>query len=208
MPQYTLIDATTIDRVKYALKIPTSQLTDDTFLSNTVTSVSDLIQTYLDRPFLQQTVTEEFDYEPNQANIYLAYPVQSIQSVRFSETGEFSSGATITGYRVNLSTGVLRLTSAIEEGEFAFGFRREWPLSVQVIYSCGIATSTVDLISKAPGLAGLADAWVVDWVRHRDNPSATAKKLGDNSITYEAALQMPKFVREGLFPLRRWRAVA
>ena len=133
-----LLDATTAARVKTVLGITDSN--EDTYLGVLITSVSQSIEEYLDRPIKNETQTEELDVDDREHHRFFlrAAPVSSITSVKNNTLWDWANATALTStfYHVNSTTGELFLHASPAPGMKA----------LQVVYVGGFATTTANLI--------------------------------------------------------------
>lgn len=211
MGAFTPMDATTLERVKAMLSIPSSDTEHDDLIGEIISAVSERIEHYISRPLKTQAITEEYDVNPMQPTLHLrAYPVTSISAIRVSETGSWTTTPPISSalYRVNTRTGEVYFREPIYTGPNEPGFKDDYPIQLQIVYTAGIAVDTATLISTAPSIALAADLWTVAIWRRRDSPDVTVKRVGADSFSRESELRMPGDVMQALWPWRRMRVGA
>lgn len=136
-------------------------------------TVSGAVERYLDRYALRTSRTEYFDVFPDMRLVRLrAYPVTALTSVHYDGDQAFGSGTAMDSddyYNPTLDeTGVLR---------FKWPFAFDYPKSLKVVYTGGMATDTDSFVEAYPDIAGAVDTQVShEWQRRN--------ALGVSSVNY------------------------
>jgi hypothetical protein len=202
------VDATTIARVKALLDISSTNY--DTELTTMVSAVSKRIETFIDRPLELAARTETYSIRPRQNKLFLrAYPVTTITTVKIATDWDYAAATAVTAsdYHVVADSGTLHFQfypiSNYLGDNYAYA-----PDAVQVVYTGGFDTSTVNLITNYPDIAMAADLQTVAMWRRRDTPQGNNISIGNSSIAYETPLNLVPDVIEALTPYRRLRFAA
>lgn len=115
--------------------------TNDALLADLITAVSAQIERYIGRGIELKARTEIYDLEDYQSKVMLStFPVTTLTSVTYDDTGVFSSGA-VTGYTLNKAVGMLSLPVSYAE---AYG-------ALQVVYTAGMAADVDGLLNNGYG---------------------------------------------------------
>ena len=202
------MNATTKARVKALLEITSA--THDDVIDNFIGAVSKRIEAFIDRPLLNKERTEEYDIKPRQRVIFLrAYPLVAqsyIASIKISTAWDFAAATALatTSYHTDLNTGAIHLnfdpiTSYLGDNMATA------PNAVQVTYTGGLATSTANIITNHPAVAGACETQVIAAWRRRDEPMGKATKIGEYAATVDGPLLFLPDVIEALMPYRRMR---
>lgn len=180
----TLIYATTLNRVKAVLNIPTTVSADNAVLTNMIAAVSAEMETFLDRPLSQEARTEDHTMRLHGRTLWLAaYPVVTVTSIKIDETWAWAGDALdATRYKVAATTGRVFFLDSLVSGIGASDLDPEAVDAVRVVYTGGIAATTTSLLTVAPDIALAADLQVAEDWRRRDNP-ATSKRAGPGGGT-------------------------
>lgn len=189
----TLINATTIDRVKALAKITDTD--DDAELTAIVAGVSQRFEGFLGQQLMEEERTVEYHVQPRANVVPLnAAPVVSISSVKNSTDWDWASTTALDTdqYHVDATNGLLYFNFDLTPGAKA----------LQVTFTAGFGTDTADLISNYPAIALAADLQAVSVWRRRQSPHGTSRKMGGNSVEFEAAVKLLPEVVEALSPFR------
>lgn len=134
----------------------------DAELSAVIATVSAAAEAYMDRHALRTSRTEYHDATPGMRLLRLkGYPVTTLTSVYYDEDQAFAASSLMTSddyYDVTLDdTGALR---------FKWPFAYEYPRSIKVVYTGGMATDTDSFIDSYPDIAGAMDMQAAhEWQR-------------------------------------------
>jgi len=202
------MDATTKARIKDLLEITST--THDDVLDALICSVSQRIETYIDRPFETQTRTEEYDIKPRQRVLFLrAFPLSAqsdITSIKIALDWDFSAATAVTStdYHVDLSTGAVHF-NFYPITQYLGNNIATAPNAIQVVYDGGFAGSVAAFVTDYPAIASACETQVIAMWRRRDEPMQKTIKIGDYASTKEGPVKFLPDVIETLVPYRRMR---
>ena len=202
------MDATTVTRVKALLDITSS--THDAVLGTLVDTVSQRIESFIDRPLEATARTEEYDIRPRQRVLFLrAYPLTAqgdIANIKIALDWDFAAATAVTStdYHVDLNTGAVHF-NFYPITQYLGNTMATAPNAIQVVYTGGFATSTANLVTNYPAIAYAADTQVIAMWRRRDEPMVKSTRIGDYASTVEGPVQFLPDVIEALIPYRRMR---
>lgn len=204
------MDATTTAKVKELLDIASSDTTHDAVLGRYVTSVSQRIETFIDRPFKSEARTEEYDIKPRQRVIFLrAYPLTAqnkITSIKIATDWKFSTTSAVNSedYHVDYDTGAVHFNFT-PITNYLGNNSATAPNAVQIAYTGGFAETTDGIIINYPAIAEACATQVVAMWRRRDQPHIKTTDVGDYTSTVEGPLRFLPDVVQALIPYRRMR---
>jgi hypothetical protein len=191
----TLLSLCELASVKQRLNI--DDTSRDTILGELIVSVSRSIEQWCNRDFYLEERTQEYSTASSTGPITLrAYPVASISSVKNTTSWDWANATALESdaYRASSDSGVLYFKGAIARG----------PLSLQVVYTGGLATSAADVASTYPDLAAAAEMQVVEEFQRRDSQGAVTYTLSEGGgAGQQQALKLLPSVREKLAPYKR-----
>ena len=202
------MDATTVTYVKDLLEITSS--THDTVLGRLVTTVSQRIEDFIDRPLEQTARTEEYSIKPRQNVLFLrAYPLTAqadITSVKVATDWDFAAATAVTStdYHADLASGMLHL-NYYPISSYLGNNMATAPNVVQIVYTGGLATSAANLQTNYPAISSACETQVIAMWRRRDEPLTKSTKISDYSSMVEGPLKFLPDVVEALMPYRRQR---
>ena len=205
------MDATTIARVKALLEITST--THDAVLSALIATVSQRIESFIDRPIEAAARTEEYDIKPRQRVLFLrAYPLTAqtdIASIKIATNWDFAAATAVTStdYHVDFDTGAVHF-NFYPLTQYMGNNVATAPNAVQVLYTGGFtatADGTTQFIVDYPAIAYAAETQVIAMWRRRDEPMVKTTKIGDYGSTVEGAVKFLPDVIEALIPYRRQR---
>ena len=189
------IDVTNLTRVKDFLQI-VADTQYDTFLTNTIKSVSGRFERYMSRGISQTTRAEYFNVDPGQNNYALmGWPVASITDVRVDWARVFGTDTIVTSdlYTARGEEGILFLD-------------RFWPYPgnkvLLVNYVGGLATDTANLITAYPEIAEAGDMQVAFIHRRRNNIGTAGVSEIGASVSFDSFDLIPE-VKDRLDRFRR-----
>jgi hypothetical protein len=202
------MDATTKARVKDLLEI--TSVTHDAVLDALIATVSQRIESFIDRPLKSEARTEEYDIRPRQRVLFLrAYPLTAqadITSVKIATDWDFAAATAVTStdYHVDLNTGALHFVFYPITNYLGNNMATA-PNAVQIAYTGGFGGTTSDIIDDYPAIASACETQVIAMWRRRDEPMQKSMKIGDYGSTKEGPVQFLPDVIEALIPYRRMR---
>ena len=205
------MDATTKARVKDLLEITST--THDDVLDALIATVSQRIESFIDRPLEATARTEEYDIRPRQRVLFLrAYPLTAqgdIASIKIALDWDFAAATAVTStdYHVDLVTGAIHF-NFYPITQYLGNTMATAPNVVQVVYTGGFtatADGTAQFIVDYPAIAYAAETQVIAMWRRRDEPMQKSMKIGDYGSTKEGPVQFLPDVIEALIPYRRMR---
>jgi len=202
------MDATNKERIKDLLEITST--THDTVLDRLISVVSQRIESFIDRPLLSATRTEEYDIKPRQRVLFLrAYPLAGqgdIASIKIAVNWDFAAATAVTStdYHVDLNTGAIHFNFYPITNYLGDNMATA-PNAVQVVYTGGLGSTTTALITNYPAIAAACEMQTIAMWRRRDEPMQKSMKIGDYGSTKEGPVQFLPDVVEALIPYRRMR---
>ena len=203
-----LMDATTKARVKNLLQITgTSQ---DDVLDRLITSTSQRIEDFIDRPLEASARTEEYSIKPRQSTLFLrAYPLSAqgdISTIKVAGDWDFAAATAVdsSDYHVDLDTGMLYF-NYYPTTNYMGNNMATAPNVVQIVYTGGFAANTTDFISALPAITGACEMQVIAMWRRRDQPMMDTIKIDEYTSTVSGPVEFLPDVRQALMPYRRLR---
>tara|TARA_Y100000310_G_scaffold336739_1_gene422121 strand:- start:31734 stop:32360 length:627 start_codon:yes stop_codon:yes gene_type:complete len=205
------MEATTKARVKDLLEITSA--THDDVLDALISTVSQRIENFIDRPIEAAARTEEYDIRPRQKVLFLrAYPLTAqadIASIKIAPNWDFAAvtAVTSTDYHVDLVTGAIHFTFYPITNYLGDNMGTA-PNAVQVVYTGGLtatAGGVAQFILDYPAIAYAAETQVIAMWRRRDEPMQKTIRIGEYGSTKEGPVQFLPDVIEALIPYRRMR---
>tara|TARA_R110000737_G_scaffold37848_1_gene57701 strand:- start:235 stop:852 length:618 start_codon:yes stop_codon:yes gene_type:complete len=202
------MDATTKARVKALLDITST--THDAVLDTLIATVSQRIESFIDRPLKQEARTEEYDIKPRQRVLFLrAYPLSNqaaISSIKIALDWDFAAATAVTStdYHVDVNTGAVHF-NFYPITQYLGNNIATAPNAVQVVYTGGFGTTTNYIIDNYPAVAYAAETQVIAMWRRRDEPMVKTTKIGSYGSTVEGPVKFLPDVIEALIPYRRQR---
>ena len=159
-------DLTTLANVKQWVNVTSS--TDDSLLTRLITSVSNFIQTWLNRALSSATYTETYDGPIGTRMLVANYPVTAIASLSIDgATIPLSTDVTVAGY-------VLDTYGVILRGNYSFGNGRS---NVEITYTAGYSVIPVEIEQAAIELVALRYA-------ERRRPGVSSQTIGGEAVAY------------------------
>jgi len=202
------MDATTKERIKDLLQITgTSQ---DTVLDRLINTVSQRIEDFIDRPLESSARTEEYSIKPRQSTLFLrAYPLSAqadVTSIKVALDWDFAAATAVdsSDYHVDLDTGMVHF-NYYPTTNYMGNNMATAPNAVQIVYTGGFSTSTTNLISAYPAIAGACEMQVIALWRRRDQPMMDTIKIDEYTSTVSGPIEFLPDVRQALLPYRRLR---
>ena len=202
------MDATTTTRVKALLDITSS--THDTVLGTLIATVSQRIESFIDRPLETTARTEEYDIRPRQRVLFLrAYPLTAqgdIANIKIALDWDFAAATAVTStdYHVDLNTGAIHF-NFYPITQYLGNTMATAPNAIQVVYTGGFGATVSDIIDDYPAIASACETQVIAMWRRRDEPMQKTVKIGDYASTKEGPVHFLPDVIEALIPYRRMR---
>jgi hypothetical protein len=131
-------ELTTLAHVKEFLGIPTATTTDDTFLQNVITRISDDIEKECGRTFHASDLTEYYNGDGTDTLVLKNFPINSIASIHDDTDRVYGSDSLISAsdYIFYSDEGMIQLDGLT----FMKGLR-----NVKVVYNAGYSTIPTDL---------------------------------------------------------------
>ena len=163
------MNLTTLPRVKRRIDELESIVKYDALLSDMISEVSALVETYLSRGAEQIARTLLLDVHYGQRVFVLgAWPVLSSPAPVLTSNGESDFSVpddvvTATDYRIDYDAGILYMTDHTPS---------QGPKTLQLVVTAGMATSADYFARDYPDIAGAVDAEVVRRFHHRRRPDA------------------------------------
>jgi hypothetical protein len=202
------MDATTKERVKDLLQITgTSQ---DDVLDRLITSTSQRIESFIDRPLQSSARTEEYSIKPRQNTLFLrAYPLNtqaSVTTVKVAGDWDFAAATAVdsSSYHVDLDTGMLHF-NYYPTTNYLGNNMATAPNIVQIVYTGGFAANTTNFIAAFPAITGACEMQVIALWRRRDQPMMDTVKIDEYTSTVSGPIEFLPDVRQALMPYRRLR---
>ena len=199
------MDATTVTYVKDLLEITSA--THDTVLGRMVSTVSQRIEDFIDRPLESAARTEEYSIKPRQDVLFLrAYPVASITSIKIATNWDFAAVSAVasTDYHTDSATGSVHF-NFYPLLNYMGDNAKTAPQAIQVVYTGGLATTPANLQANYPAISSACETQVIAMWRRRDEPTTKMTKIGDYGSAVEGPLSFLPDVVEALMPYRRMR---
>lgn len=159
-------DLTTLANVKQWVNV--SGTGDDGLLTRLITSVSNFIQTWLNRTMASVAYTETYDGSGGVRQMTVNFPVTAVSSVTVDGSAiPQSTGVTVPGYTFDLYGLVMR-------GSYRFARGQQ---NVVISYTAGYATLPVEIEQAAIELVSLRYA-------ERRRPGVSSQNIGGETVTY------------------------
>jgi len=202
------MDATTTTRVKALLDITSS--THDTVLGTLIATVSQRIESFIDRPLETTARTEEYDIRPRQRVLFLrAYPLTAqgdIANIKIALDWDFAAATAVTStdYHVDLNTGAIHF-NFYPITQYLGNTMATAPNAIQVVYTGGFGATVSDIIDDYPAIASACETQVIAMWRRRDEPMVKSTRIGEYGSTVEGPVHFLPDVIEALIPYRRMR---
>lgn len=133
-------ELTTLANLKQYLDIDTDQTTDDTFLQNLITRISDDMERYCQRTFNASDLTEYYKGSGTRILLLRNYPVNSVTSIHDDTELEFGADTAIDSDDIKISDAV-NGTIILNEGIFTESEKE----NIKVVYNAGYSTIPSDL---------------------------------------------------------------
>lgn len=192
----TQFQITTADRVKVQAQIAGTSL--DAFIGTLIDQVSAMAQEYLGRKLEFDSYTEVIPLRARKRYVsLLGFPLDSVQSVKYAPTRDFSAvdAMDTAGYQV--------LTG---EGQIYLSGLTTWfdPGFIQVTYMGGMAEDTTEFVGLFPRIAGAADNEIIARLNRRKTPDGNLTAMGAQ-IGYTEQLAPLTDFHSALDPHRRLR---
>lgn len=179
------IDLTTVGKLKKYLQIDSSLVSDDENLQGLITSVSAFFVEYCDRPFKQDTYTQELDGNGKNILMLKNYPITAVSSLKVNgQIVESHNSGSFVGYAFN--NYAIRLANTY----FPKGFK-----NIEISYTAGYATVPFDVEQACLEVCGVR-------YKERDHIGHASKTLGDETVSYIISALTPS-AKEILQPYKR-----
>lgn len=208
----TLLDATTLLRVKYAMQQSSPSGSDepmDTMLSSLITAVSQSIEDFLDLPLKREAKTEVHSPGPFCSSLWLktyfgaAMTAPTITSVK-QRSDAFTDWDDITAESSDdytLSTdqpGLLLYNGTLYSGQD----------TVQIVLvASGFANTTngsgVSLVTDFPAIVDAAEKQIIYEYTRRNELGRVASNVDGSTVTLQDPVTLLPAVRERLMPYKR-----
>ena len=195
------MDLTTLARVKVVLEINSVDTQHDAILNQLITSVSDLIETYLKRIITSGTQTEILDIPENNQHIFRlrAWPLTSITTIHYDPDRVFGTSTLL----------VAADYAMLENGRLGdihvFPSLGVYPSAIKIVYVGGLAATTAALITSFPGFVYYVEQQVAFLFNNKTYLVVTSVSSGAGSKTLDPPedVLLPA-VKNGLKRYRRW----
>ena len=194
----TILQLTTVARVKQVLTIPASNTADDATLSTYIIAVSGEVEDYLGRKLYQQARTEDHTIKLHQRSIWLeAYPIVTVTSINVDASWKWTGSAiTSTAYNYNANTGEVRFSDA-------YATDREDFDAIRVVYTAGVGLAAGAVIASLPAIALAVDMQVAEDWRRKNDPAIERRGGQSGGATWTGFHRFLPRVQQLLAPHRR-----
>lgn len=177
----TVLDLTTLARVKAALNLQDVNTTRDAAISAHITAVSTEFAGRMKRWTKSERRTELCSFSAGRKSIVLrGAPMTLVHKVELSASDDFSASTPLvagTDYHLDLRLGLVHLRVTPDAVRRSPSRWPEFPAQARVEYTGGLAVDTATLVANYPDLAGACDQQVI-YLFQRTSKNA----LGSNSV--------------------------
>lgn len=183
----TVLDLTTLARVKTALKLADADTARDAALSQFITELSMEFASLMKRWTLSARRQEIVHFSAGRKTVGVrGYPVTTFHTVQLAETEDFAgvSNLAATDYHTQALIGLVHLRIAPQAVRRAPSRVPMHPAVARVDYTGGMAVDTAALIANYPDLAAACEQQVAYlWQRSQRNALGSNSTTGPNGET-------------------------
>ena len=178
----TLLELTTIDRVKTLLDQEESNASDDALLATMIRSVSAAIETWIDRRLFLEARVEYHDIEVGQRLVQLgSWPVTAVTAVETSPDADWANATAVAAsdfFRFD-AEGIIQIRKEIPAGM----------RTLRISYTGGVAATTSALLADTTfaDISGAAELQVAHEYRRRMDPGSQSSAVAGGSQTHATA---------------------